>query len=399
MSQTTTDLLAIGARHNSPNYAPAPIIFERGEGVWLFDCEENRYLDFVAGIAVCALGHAHPRLTEALRDQVEKLLHVSNMYYTAPQIELMETLSKRSFADRVFFCNSGAEANEAAFKLARRYQSRVANQPDKTKILSMKASFHGRTLAAITATGQPKYHDGFAPLVPGFDYTPFNDSALAKEKIDAHTAAVVVEPIQGEGGVRPAELEFLQTLRQACDEHGALLIFDEVQTGVGRTGALFAYQNYDVTPDIMTLAKGIGGGVPLGATLATDKVWAGWKRGSHASTFGGNPLATRAANTVLQVIEEDSLLDNARDRGEQLRQGLLELSSRFSVLTDVRGTGLMVGAQCGERAGDIAVLAREQGLLINTAGGDTLRFVPPLVITSEDVEQALTRLEDALLRL
>lgn len=396
MTRNEDDFFRHANRLNTPNYAPASIVFDHGEGVWLTDSKGNRYLDFLAGIAVCCLGHAHPQLTQGLHDQVDRLLHVSNMFYTAEQIGLMERLTEQSFADRVFFCNSGTEANEAAFKLARRYQSKVKNRPSKTKIISMKASFHGRTLASITATGQPKYHDGFAPLVPGFEYVPFNDSDAIERHVDADTAAVIVEPIQGEGGVRPADKAFLQTLRRVCDEHQALLIYDEVQTGVGRTGSLFAYQHFEVAPDIMTLAKGLAGGVPLGATLATDEVWQGWKRGSHASTFGGNPLATQAGQIVLDVIDEQNLLENARQRGEQLKQGLLTLAEEFDVITDVRGVGLMLGAECGDQASSIATAAREEGLLINTAGGDTLRFVPPLIISEEDVSQALVRLRRAL---
>ncbi len=396
MTDDHDDLIALGNRLNSTNYGPAPVIFERGDGVWLEDDQGQRYLDFVAGIAVCALGHRHPALVEALSDQVDRLLHVSNMYWTREQIALMQRLVDRSFGDRVFFCNSGAEANEAAFKLARRYQARVANRDDKTTILSMKKSFHGRTLAAITATGQPKYHDGFAPLPPAFDYTPFNDLDALKERFDDSIGAVIVEPIQGEGGIKPADPEFLQGLRDLCDDHQALLIFDEVQTGIGRTGKLFAYETFGVTPDIMSLAKGLGGGVPVAATLATEEVWKGWKRGSHASTFGGNPLATRAASVVLDVIEQQDLLANARDRGLQLQRGLRKLASTFEVITDVRGEGLMVGAQCGDAASEIVALARDEGLLINSAGGDTLRFVPPLIITENHVDDALARLKRAL---
>ena len=396
MTDDHDDLIALGNRLNSTNYGPAPVIFERGDGVWLEDDQGQRYLDFVAGIAVCALGHRHPALVEALSDQVDRLLHVSNMYWTREQIALMQRLVDRSFGDRVFFCNSGAEANEAAFKLARRYQARVANRDDKTTILSMKKSFHGRTLAAITATGQPKYHDGFAPLPPAFDYTPFNDLDALKERFDDSIGAVIVEPIQGEGGIKPADPEFLQGLRDLCDDHQALLIFDEVQTGIGRTGKLFAYETFGVTPDIMSLAKGLGGGVPVAATLATEEVWKGWKRGSHASTFGGNPLATRAASVVLDVIEQQDLLANARDRGLQLQRGLRQLASTFEVITDVRGEGLMVGAQCGDAASEIVALARDEGLLINSAGGDTLRFVPPLIITEDHVDDALARLKRAL---
>lgn len=399
MKQQPEELLARANQLNSPNYGPADIIFERGDGVWLTDSRGNRYLDFLAGIAVCSLGHAHPRLTEALHDQVDRLLHVSNMFYTGEQISLMQKLVDRSFADRVFFCNSGTEANEAAFKLVRRYQSKIAGNPDKTDIISMKSSFHGRTLASITATGQPKYHDGFAPLAGGFKYTPFNDAEALEAAIDDNTAAILVEPVQGEGGVRPANLEFLRTARRLCDDYGALLIYDEVQTGVGRVGELFAYQHFGVAPDVMSLAKGLGGGVPLAATLATDEVWKGWKRGSHASTFGGNPLATRAGSVVLDVIEEDNLLENVRNRGEQLRQGLEELAEQFDVISQVRGIGLLTGAECGDAASRISELARDQGLLINTAGGNTLRFVPPLIITEADVEDALQRLEAALNKL
>ncbi len=396
MSTPKDDLIATGRRTISPNYAPAPIVFERGQGVWLTDSEGNRYLDFVAGIAVCSLGHGHPQLSAALSAQAEKLLHVSNMYFTKPQIELMEHLTDRSFADRVFLCNSGTEANEAAFKLARRYQSRVADRSNKSTILSMKSSFHGRTLASITATGQPKYHDGFAPLAPGFEYLQFNDIDAVERRMDDDVAAIVVEPIQGEGGIRPASEEFLHTLRQLCDQFDALLIYDEVQTGVGRTGSLFAYEHFGVKPDIMTLAKGLGGGVPLGATLATEEVWKGWKRGSHASTFGGNPLASCAGQIVLNVIEEQDLLTNAKQRGEQLRRGLQELTEEFDALKEVRGVGLMLGVECGAQAKTIAKSARQQGLLINTAGGDTLRFVPPLIIDESDVAEALQRLRAAL---
>ncbi len=399
MTDTMEDLVARGNRLNSPNYAPAPVVFDHGDGVWLVDADGNRYLDFMAGIAVCALGHNHPALTEAITDQARRLLHVSNLFYSREQIELMEALEAATFADRIFFCNSGAEANEAAFKLARRFQAHAMDRPEKTEILSMKKSFHGRTLAAITATGQPKYHKGFAPLAPDFVYSPFNDLEAALEQIGPQTAAVIVEPIQGEGGVRPGTREFLAGLRQACDDVEALLIFDEVQTGVGRTGHLFAYQHYDVTPDVLTVAKGLGGGVPLGAVLATERAWSGWSRGSHASTFGGNPLASRAGLAVLRTIDGEGLLENARARGEELRAGLKELAEEFPVITDVRGVGLMVGAECGEGASEVVALARQEGLLINTAGGHTLRFVPPLTISSDHVERALKRLRRALTKL
>jgi predicted acetylornithine/succinylornithine family transaminase len=396
MSRTTDELLAAGDRRNSPSYGPARMILDHGEGVRLYDRDGNEYLDFVAGIAVNCLGYNHPRLTEAIREQAGRLLHVSNMFYTAEQVELMDALCERSFAERVFFCNSGAEANEAAMKLARRYQKVVAQKPSKSGIVSMNKSFHGRTMAAITATGQPKYHKGFEPMVPGFDYAEFNDLDSVAEKVGEDTAAVLVEPVQGEGGIRPAEPGFLEGLRQICDQHGALLIFDEVQTGVGRTGSLFAYQGFGVTPDIICLAKALGGGTPIGAMMSTERVFEGWTKGSHASTFGGNPLVCRAAMTVLEVIEDDDLLANAAQRGDQLQQGLRGLAERFEVIRDVRGRGLMIGAECGDAASQIYQECRNQGLLINTAGGDTLRFVPPLIITADDVDEALSRLERAL---
>jgi acetylornithine/N-succinyldiaminopimelate aminotransferase len=396
MELDTDELLAIGERHNSTSYRPSHIVFDHGEGVYLYDRDGEEYLDFVAGIAVNCLGYNHPDLVAALRDQAGRLLHVSNMYYTAAQIELMHRLTQASFAERVFICNSGAEANEAAIKLARRYQKVVADEPHKTDIVSMTKSFHGRTMGAITATGQPKYHKGFEPMLPGFRYTDFNDIDAARSAIDEHTAAVLVEPVQGEGGVRPAEQAFLEELRGVCNEHGALLIFDEVQTGIGRTGHLFAYEGYGVQPDIITLAKALGGGVPVGAMMSTDAIFQGWEPGSHATTYGGNPLVSRAAATVLDVIERDSLCENARARGKELRDGLRVIAKDYpDVVVDVRGRGLMVGVECGEHAGEIREHCTEQRLLINTAGGDTLRFVPPLVISEDDVEEALRRVRRA----
>jgi predicted acetylornithine/succinylornithine family transaminase len=396
MELSTEELLAIGDRHNSTSYRPAPIVFDHGEGVHLYDRDGEEYLDFVAGIAVNCLGYNHPDLVAALQDQAGRLLHVSNMYYTAEQIELMHRLTSNSFADRIFICNSGAEANEAAMKLARRYQKVVAERPEKTEIVTMKKSFHGRTMGAITATGQPKYHKGFEPMLPGFQYAEFNDLDAARELIGEHTAAVLVEPIQGEGGVRPAEQSFLEGLREACNEAGALLIFDEVQTGIGRTGTLFAYEGYGVQPDIISLAKALGGGTPIGAMMSTDKIFEGWEPGSHATTYGGNPLVCRAAATVLEVIERDGLCENARERGRELRDGLREIADDYpDVVHDVRGRGLMVGMECGEHAGDIRSHCTEQKLLINTAGGHTLRFVPPLVISEDDVQDAIGRVRAA----
>lgn len=389
----TEDLLAIGAKTNSPSYAPAQMILDRGEGVYLYDLEDNAYLDFVGGIAVNCLGYQHPALMDALHRQSQRLWHVSNMFYTAEQIELMEALTRKSFADRVFMCNSGAEANEAAMKLARRYQKVVANAPERTTIVTMYKSFHGRTMGALSATGQPKYHKGFEPMLPGFRYATYNDLESVLAQCDETTAAIMVEPVQGEGGIRPGEQAFLEGLRRYCDDHGVVLMFDEVQTGIGRTGHLFAYQGFGVEPDIISLAKGLGGGFPVGAMMATAKIFEGWQRGSHATTFGGNPLGAAVAKTVLDIIERDNLCANVEARGEQLRQGLRDLATRYDVIVDVRGRGLMVGAEVGDVAGELVVAAREQGLLINSAGGNTLRFVPPLIITAEDVEEALRRLE------
>jgi len=395
MDRPTSDLLEAGATVNSPTYAPAPIVVDHGEGMYVYDREGEPYLDFIAGIAVNALGYNHPDLTEAIRGQASRAIHVSNMYYTAEQIELQERLVEQSFGDRVFLCNSGTEATEASMKLARRYQRVAAGREDQRTIVSMEKSFHGRTMGAITATGQPKYHRGFEPMLPDVEYAPFNDAEAAVEIIDEGTAAVIVEPVQGEGGVRPAEREFLELLRERCDQVGALLIFDEVQTGVGRTGELFAYQTYGVEPDIMALAKGLGGGVPVGACVATERAFEGWTTGSHASTFGGNPLASAAASTVLDVVERDDLCENARRRGEELKSELEDLAERFDLVREVRGRGLLVGAECGDLAGEVVDRCREEGLLINTAGGDTLRFAPPLIASSKDVAMAADRLERA----
>ena len=395
---TTAELLEIGDRTNSPSYSPAPLILDHGQGVYLYDREGRVYLDFVAGIAVNALGYNHPRQVEVIRRQASRLLHVSNMFYTAEQVELMEALVERSFADRVFLCNSGAEANEAAIKLARKYQREIHGQAERFEIISFASSFHGRTYGALSATAQPKYHKGFEPMLPGFVTATFNDLQSVTKVVSDRTAAILVEPVQGEGGVVPATPEFLQGLRALCDERGMLLMFDEVQAGMGRTGSLFAYERYGVLPDVLSLAKGLGGGVPVGATLATERVYAAWSRGSHATTFGGNPLVSAVAREVIAVIEEQRLCERAVELGERLQRGLGDLRKRHEVIKEVRGRGLMVGAEVGsEHAGAIVARARQEGLLINTAGGHTLRFVPPLVIEAEHVDEALERLDRALI--
>lgn len=398
-TKTTAELVERGNQTNSPSYKPAPMILDHGEGVYLYDREGVEYLDFVAGIAVNALGYNHPRQVKVIRDQAARLLHVSNMFFTAEQIELMDALVERSFADRVFLCNSGAEANEASIKLARKYQREVKGKQDCYEIVTFAYSFHGRTYGALSATAQPKYHKGFGPMLPGFVTATYNDLASVEAVCNERTAAILVEPVQGEGGVRPATQEFLEGLRELCDARGMLLLFDEVQAGMGRTGSLFAYEGYGVEPDVLALAKGLGGGVPIGATLATQAVYDGWSRGSHATTFGGNPLVSAVAREVLAVIEDDGLCERATQMGALLQDGLRDLATRYKVIKDVRGRGLMVGAEVGaDAAGLIAGYARDEKLLINTAGGHTLRFVPPLIVEQAHVEEALRRLERAFAR-
>lgn len=396
--RTTAELLAVGEATITPNYKPAPIVFTRGEGMRLFDRDGRSYLDFVAGIAVSSLGHNHPALVEAIRTQAGQLLHVSNAFYNEPQILLQEKLVGLSFADHVYFSNSGAESVEAALKLARRYQQVVRGTP-RFEIITFHKSFHGRSYGAVSATGQPKYHAGFEPMVPGFKYAPFNDLAAVEALVGPHTAAIMLEPIQGEGGLMPAAPDFIRELRALCDREGILLILDEVQTGVGRVGEWFAYEHYGAVPDIMTLAKGIGGGVPLGAVVTTSEVAQGFVYGSHAATFGGNPLSTAAGVAVLDTIEREGLIARAAAGGEVLREGARALQSRFPVIREVRGLGAMSGLALdadAETAASVMTAARERGLLFNTAGGTTLRFVPPLIAERSDVDEALTVLEDAL---
>ncbi|MFT4704057.1 MAG: acetylornithine/N-succinyldiaminopimelate aminotransferase [Bradymonadia bacterium] len=397
-THSSAELIGSGRSSMSLSYNPQPLVFSHGEGMWLVDREGNRYLDFLAGIAVCTLGHSHPKMVEALQDQVSKLLHVSNAYFTEPQILLQEKIVEKSFGDRVFFCNSGAEANEAAIKLARRYQSRVRNTP-RFEVITFEKSFHGRTMGALSATAQPKYHDGFEPMVPGFLTAPYGDLAAVEALMGDHTAAILVEPVQGEGGIRPGSPEFLRGLRALCDAHGVLLIVDEVQCGVGRTGDWFGYEQSGITPDIMALAKGVGGGTPLGAMVATAEVAEGFQRGSHATTYGGNPLTTRAGLVVFDVIERDGLLEQVGRVGEYVRERSAELVASHGAAIEVRGRGLMNGLALdvdASVAGAVVAAARERGLLLNTAGGTVLRLVPPLIADERDVDDAMDRLHDAM---
>lgn len=389
-------------------YGRFPIALERGQGCHVWDTDGREYLDFVAGIATCTLGHAHPALVAAVTAQIKTLHHVSNLYYIPPQGDLAHWLTQHSCADRAFFCNSGAEANEGAIKLARKYAHTVLNI-EQPIILTADASFHGRTLATITATAQPKYQKNFDPLVPGFEYVPFNDLAALKDKIatldqdQRQVAAILLEPLQGEGGVRPGQQAYFQGVRQICDETGILLILDEVQVGVGRTGKLWGYQNLGIEPDVFTLAKGLAGGIPIGALLSKE-FCSVLQPGDHASTFGGNPFACAAALAVLDTLETENLLENSAQRGEQLRAGLHTLKSQYpNLIAEVRGWGLINGlvlkAEVELTSIEVIKAAMAAGLLLVPAGPKVIRFVPPLVVSGAEVDKALQTVQQALAEL
>ena len=376
-------------------YNRVPLRFERGEGVWLTTEGGDRYLDFAAGIAVNSLGHAHPHLVEALKEQADKLWHLSNLYDIPGQERLARRLTEATFADKVFFTNSGAEALECAIKTARRYQY-AKGHPERFHIITFEGAFHGRTLATIAAGGQPKYLEGFGPKVEGFDQVPFGDLDALKSAITDATAAILIEPIQGEGGLRLASRDFLKTLRQLCDEHGLLLILDEVQSGLGRTGKLFAHEWAGVTPDIMAVAKGIGGGFPLGACLATDEAATGMKAGTHGTTYGGNPLAMAVGNAVLDVVLADGFLDHVRDVSLVFRQGLEALKDRFpGVIEEIRGDGLMLGIRTKVPNADLLMAMRDEHILGVLAGDNVIRLLPPLVVTAEEAREGIARIERA----
>ncbi|BAU64243.1 acetylornithine and succinylornithine aminotransferase [Stanieria sp. NIES-3757] len=379
-------------------YGRFPIAIEKGEGCRLWDTEGKEYLDFVAGIATCTLGHAHPALIETVTQQIKKLHHVSNLYYIPEQGQLAQWLVNHSCADKVFFCNSGAEANEAAIKLVRKYAHTVLDFLEQPVILTAKSSFHGRTLATVTATGQPKYQKDFEPLVDGFAYVPYNDITAIENAIadidegNRRVAAIMLEPLQGEGGVRPGELEYFLRLRKICDENNILLVFDEVQVGVGRSGKLWGYENLGVEPDIFTSAKGLAGGIPIGAMLCKD-FCAVFEPGNHASTFGGNPFACAAALSVLQTIEKDNILQNVQARGEQLRVRLRAIANQYPHLfTEVRGWGLINGIEIQPdlelTSLEIVKAAMQAGLLLAPAGSKVLRFVPPLIVSEAEIDEA-----------
>jgi len=391
----TEELMAQSDKNIIGTYRRQPVVLVKGSGARVWDSDGKEYLDFVAGIAVCSLGHSNPKVVAALQRQAELLTHVSNLYYTEPQIRLAGMLVGNSFADKVFFCNSGAEANEAAIKLARKY-AHDNPKGDRYEIITMRGSFHGRTLAAITATAQEKFHVGFAPLPEGFRYIPFNDVKALEKAIRKKTCAVMVEPIQGESGVQMPSPGYLKGVRQICDDKGILLILDEVQTGMGRTGKLFAHEHFGVQPDIMTLAKALGNGYPLGALLTTDQVASAFGPGTHASTFGGNPLGMAAGIAVLRALLEDGIMDNCRAVGAYLRERLGELKKKHFMIQEVRGLGLMVGMDLTIDGAAIVKRCLERGLLINCAGEHILRFVPPLTISKEDVDRAVEILDKAL---
>jgi acetylornithine/N-succinyldiaminopimelate aminotransferase len=393
----TKTLLEWSARYHTPNYARAPICLVRGDGVRVWDSDGREYLDFAAGIAVVALGHCHPKITGAIREAAATLLHVSNLYHTAPQTHLAKLLCDHSFADRAFFCNSGAEANEAALKLARKY-AKERGSSDRYEVVATRGSFHGRTLATVTATGQEKYRQGFEPLVPGFKHVPYNDLRAMERAVDNRTAAVLVEPIQGEGGVHVADDDYLPGLRKLCDATGALLIVDEVQTGVGRTGRLWAYEHAGVEPDIMTLAKALANGVPIGAMLTRDHVAEALTPGSHGSTFGGTPFVCSVAVATLGTVIGERIPERAARMGRHLSDRLRAMAGRRSVIRDVRGRGLLIGVELAQPAGPVVDACRGEGVLVLTAGEHVLRLTPPLIVDESDCDRALAVIEGVLAR-
>ena len=392
---TTKEIIDMGSKYVMNTYGRLPMALVRGQGVKVWDAEGKEYLDFLSGIAVNSLGHCHPKVVEAVCRQAETLMHVSNIYWIEPQVKLAELLVENSCADKAFFCNSGAEANEAAIKLARKYAKQNYG-PEKYEIITALQSFHGRTLAAITATGQPKYQKDFEPLPGGFKYVPFNDLAALKEAVGPHTCAVMLEPIQGEGGVHPADADYLQGVKEICRQNNLLLIFDEVQCGLGRTGNFLGHQLYGVEPDIFTLAKALGNGFPIGAMLAKDEVAAAFKPGDHASTFGGNPLACAAALAAMQTMLHDNVIENAAEMGEYFKQKLTVLAEKHSMIKDIRGAGLMIGVEIDGEGSEIVNKCREKGLLINCAGSSVLRFLPPLIVQRADIDAAVDILDQAM---
>ena len=369
--------------------------FVKGEGVFLWDEDGKKYTDFLAGIAVVSLGHCHPKITEAINQQASTLVHVSNLFYTIPQADLASKLCEKSFSDRVFFTNSGAEANEAAIKLSRRYFQKKGEK-NRYKIITMEQSFHGRTMATLTATGQDKIKEGFSPLLEGFSHVPFNDIDALKNQIDETVCAIMLEPVQGEGGIIPADPDYLLAVRKLCNDKGILLIFDEIQCGMGRCGTLFAHELYNITPDIMTIAKALGNGFPIGAMLSTKDAATGFDYGSHATTFGGTPLATAAALEVVNIISKEKFLDRVRQMGQYFKNQLEKLKEKHTRVVDVRGKGLLLGLELDKNAGPLVVELFEKGFIVNGIQDKIIRFAPPLIIEEKEIDRLIKGLNSLL---
>ena len=392
----TQKLAERGSKVIMNTYSRFPIAFDHGKGMYVWDMDGKKYLDFVAGIAVNSLGYSNEKLGKKIAEQSMKLMHVSNLYYTEPQITLAEELCANSCFDKVFFCNSGAETIESALKIARKYA--VMKGKKGRDVITMEKSFHGRTYGAVTATGQDKYHKGLDPMLPGIKHVPFNDFEALKNAVDENTCAILMEPIQGEGGIRSAKKEYLEKVRALCDENDILLLFDEVQCGVGRTGYLFAYQAYGVEPDGACFAKGLAGGIPIGAFMAKDKLAEAFKPGDHASTFGGNPFATAAGTVVMDELLNGGILDNVKKQGELLTKKLNELKAKHSIIADVRGMGLIQGIELTIPAGDVIADCINNGLLLVGAGTNVIRFVPALIVTENEINEAMDILDKSLSR-
>jgi len=390
----TNELALRGEKVVMNTYNRFPIAFSHGEGMYVWDMDGKKYLDFVAGIAVNALGYGHKALSKNIAEQAKKLIHVSNLYYTEPQIELAEMLCKYGDFDKVFFCNSGAESIEAVLKLCRKYATMKGKQG--RDIITMEHSFHGRTYGAISATGQPKYQAGLDPLLPNIKHVPFNDFSALEASVDENTCAILLEPIQGEGGIHPADVEYLKNVRKLCDEKDIILVFDEIQSGVGRSGELFAYQVFGVKPDAATLAKGLGGGVPIGVLLTTDKVACAFKAGDHASTFGGNSLAASSGVVVLKELFDNGVLENVKIQGAYLKEKLMQLKEKYGIITDIRGMGLIQGIELSTEAGAVVAESIARGLLLVGAGANVVRFVPALIVTKEEIDEAMDILDKVL---
>ena len=383
--KSNQELIKLTNKHVAQTYGRYPIGLVRGKGTSVWDASGKKYIDFVAGLAVDNLGHCHPNVVSAIRKQAGRLLHVSNLYHIEPQSQLAAELTRLSFADKFFFCNSGTEANEAAIKLARRwfYDN---GQPKRFEIITMKDSFHGRTMASLSATAQKKIHTGFKPLLPGFKYVPFNDIAALKKTITKKTCAVLIEPIQGEGGVNLAQETYLKTLRKICNEKGILLIFDEIQTGFGRTGHLFAYERHKIKPDIITLAKALGGGIAIGAMGSTNKIIKSFSPGTHGATFGGNPLACAASLASLKTLTKKGFLEKSSATGDYFLTQLYRLKDNFSIIREVRGVGLMLAIELDQPGAEVVTNCMKEGLLINCIQQNTIRFLPPLIITRKEID-------------